>query len=179
MPLERDINIAENGCSGFATSTQKGPFMAMMISRSRGTCLIESSIKLMSGFSSSRRWATTSQRPHLLLRPQTTLSRRRPRRSPRRPTTPLLERRPTTTSRGPPRPRPRRATRRARRGRGRARGAPQPLPPRTGASRTTGGRTSTRCNSHCHEKTGNQKQAWVLRVSYGVFQRFMEIKRRY
>ena len=26
MPLERDINIAVNGCSGFATSTQIGPF---------------------------------------------------------------------------------------------------------------------------------------------------------
>ena len=40
VPLERDINIAVNGCSGFATSTQKGPFMAMLISCSRGTCLI-------------------------------------------------------------------------------------------------------------------------------------------
>ena len=35
------MNIAVNGCSGFATSTQKGPFMAMLISRSRGTHLIE------------------------------------------------------------------------------------------------------------------------------------------
>ena len=41
VPLERDINIAVNGCSGFSTSTQKGPFMAMLISRSRGTCLVE------------------------------------------------------------------------------------------------------------------------------------------
>ena len=40
VPLERDINIAVNGCSGFATSTQKGPFKAMLISRSRGTYLI-------------------------------------------------------------------------------------------------------------------------------------------
>ena len=40
VPLERDINIAVNGCSGFATSTQKGPFTAMLISRSRGICLI-------------------------------------------------------------------------------------------------------------------------------------------
>ena len=40
VPLERDINIAVNGCSGFATSTQKGPFTAIFISRSRGTCLI-------------------------------------------------------------------------------------------------------------------------------------------
>ena len=40
VPLERDINIAVNGCSGFATSTQKEPFMAMVISRSKGTCLI-------------------------------------------------------------------------------------------------------------------------------------------
>ena len=41
VPLERDINIAVNGCSGFATSTQKGPFMAMLLSRSRGTYLID------------------------------------------------------------------------------------------------------------------------------------------
>ena len=41
VPLERDINIAVNGCSGFATSTQKGPFTAMLISRSRGTYLIQ------------------------------------------------------------------------------------------------------------------------------------------
>ena len=27
VSLERDIDIAVNGCSGFATSTQKGPFM--------------------------------------------------------------------------------------------------------------------------------------------------------
>ena len=40
VPLERDINIAVNGCSGFATSNQKGPFMAMLISGSRGYCLI-------------------------------------------------------------------------------------------------------------------------------------------
>ena len=43
VPLERDINIAVNGCSGFAifaTSTQKGPFMAMLISHSRGKYLI-------------------------------------------------------------------------------------------------------------------------------------------
>ena len=39
-PLERDINIAVNGCSWFATSTQKGPFTAMLISHSRGTYLI-------------------------------------------------------------------------------------------------------------------------------------------
>ena len=38
--LERDINIAVNGCSGLATSIQKGPFAAMLISRSRGTYLI-------------------------------------------------------------------------------------------------------------------------------------------
>ena len=40
VPLEGDINIAVNGYSGFATSTQKGPFMAMLISHSRGTYLI-------------------------------------------------------------------------------------------------------------------------------------------
>ena len=42
VPLERDINIALNGCSVFATSTQKGPFMVMLISHPRGTFLIES-----------------------------------------------------------------------------------------------------------------------------------------
>ena len=41
VPLERDINIAVNGCSGFATSTQKGPFTAMLISLSGGGYLIE------------------------------------------------------------------------------------------------------------------------------------------
>ena len=40
VPLERDINIAVKGCSGFATSTQKGPYVAMLISGSRGTYLI-------------------------------------------------------------------------------------------------------------------------------------------
>ena len=40
VPLERYINIAVNGCSGFATSTRKGPFTAMLISRSGDTCLI-------------------------------------------------------------------------------------------------------------------------------------------
>ena len=40
VPLEHDINIVVNGCSGFATSTKNGPFMAMLISRSRGTYLI-------------------------------------------------------------------------------------------------------------------------------------------
>ena len=40
VPQERDTNIAVNGCSGFATSTQKGPFMAMLISHSGGTYLI-------------------------------------------------------------------------------------------------------------------------------------------
>ena len=43
VPLERDIKIAVNGCSGFTTSTQKGPFKAMLISRSRGTCFISKS----------------------------------------------------------------------------------------------------------------------------------------
>ena len=42
VPLERDINIAVNGCSGFATSTQKRPFRGMLISRYRGTYLIGS-----------------------------------------------------------------------------------------------------------------------------------------
>ena len=37
VPLERDINVAVNECSGFATSIEKRSFMAMLISRSRGT----------------------------------------------------------------------------------------------------------------------------------------------
>ena len=41
VPLERDINIAISGCFEFATSTQKGPFMAMLISCSRDTYLID------------------------------------------------------------------------------------------------------------------------------------------
>ena len=41
MPLEHDINIAVNVCSGFATSTQKGQFTATLLSRSRRTYLIE------------------------------------------------------------------------------------------------------------------------------------------
>ena len=40
MNLERDINIAVDGCFGFTTSTQKGPFMAIWISHSRGTYVI-------------------------------------------------------------------------------------------------------------------------------------------
>ena len=40
VPLERDINIPVNGCSGFATSTQNSPFVAMLISLYRGTYLI-------------------------------------------------------------------------------------------------------------------------------------------
>ena len=40
VPPGRDSNIAVNGCSGFATSAQKGPFTAMLISHSRGTYLI-------------------------------------------------------------------------------------------------------------------------------------------
>ena len=40
VPPERDIYIAVKGCSVFATSTQKGPFAAMLISRSKGTLLI-------------------------------------------------------------------------------------------------------------------------------------------
>ena len=40
VPLECDINIAVNGCSGYASSIRKGPFMAMLISHFRATCLI-------------------------------------------------------------------------------------------------------------------------------------------
>ena len=43
VPLERDNNIAVNGCSGFATSTRKGPFTAMLISCSKGTYLTDQS----------------------------------------------------------------------------------------------------------------------------------------
>ena len=42
VPLECDIHIAVNGCSWFAIYTQKDPFTAMLISRSRGTYLIDS-----------------------------------------------------------------------------------------------------------------------------------------
>ena len=35
VTVECDINIALNGCSGFATSTQKGSFTAKLMSRSR------------------------------------------------------------------------------------------------------------------------------------------------
>ena len=44
--VEHNINIAVNGCSGFATSTQKGPSMAMLISHSRCTYLINSIMHL-------------------------------------------------------------------------------------------------------------------------------------
>ena len=47
VPLEPDINIAVNRCSDFATSTQKEPFMAMLISHSRGTHLIGASPPLV------------------------------------------------------------------------------------------------------------------------------------
>ena len=44
LPLRANVictwSFAVNGCSGFATSAQKGPFTAMLISRSRGSCLI-------------------------------------------------------------------------------------------------------------------------------------------
>ena len=49
-PLERDIYIVINGCSGFATSIQKGPFMAMLISRSGGTYLIVRKTSKMVGY---------------------------------------------------------------------------------------------------------------------------------
>ena len=45
VPLDRDINIAANECSGFATSTQKVPFIAMLISCSSGTYLIRKDMK--------------------------------------------------------------------------------------------------------------------------------------
>ena len=41
VPVERVINIAVNGCYWFTTSTQKGPFLAMLLSCSRGTYLIK------------------------------------------------------------------------------------------------------------------------------------------
>ena len=41
MPLERDINIAVNGPFWVEVANPEHPFTAMLISRSRGTCLIE------------------------------------------------------------------------------------------------------------------------------------------
>ena len=41
MPLERDINIAVNGPFWVEVANQEHPFTAMLISRSRGTCLIK------------------------------------------------------------------------------------------------------------------------------------------
>ena len=45
VPLERDINIAVNGCFRFATSTQREPFKAMCTLEAL-TSLCESSSKL-------------------------------------------------------------------------------------------------------------------------------------
>ena len=42
VPLECDINIAVNGPFWVEVANPKYPFAAMLISRSRGTCLIES-----------------------------------------------------------------------------------------------------------------------------------------
>ena len=41
MPLELDINIAVNGPFWVEVANQEHPFTAMLISRSRGTCLIK------------------------------------------------------------------------------------------------------------------------------------------
>ena len=40
VPLVRDINIAVNGPFWVEVVNQEHPFTAMLISRSRGTCLI-------------------------------------------------------------------------------------------------------------------------------------------
>ena len=40
MPLEHDIIIAKNGLSGVEFVNPEHPYMEMLISRSRGTCLI-------------------------------------------------------------------------------------------------------------------------------------------
>ena len=65
MPLERDINIAVNGCSEFATSIQKGPFMAMLISRSRGTYVISKVMSSCLGGSLSK---NSNVFPHMYTR---------------------------------------------------------------------------------------------------------------
>ena len=41
VPLEHDINIAVNGPFWVEVANQEHPFTAMLISRSRGTCLID------------------------------------------------------------------------------------------------------------------------------------------
>ena len=41
VPLERDINIAINGPFWVEVANPEHPFTAMLISRSRGTCLID------------------------------------------------------------------------------------------------------------------------------------------
>ena len=51
VTIEHDINIAVNGCSWFATSTQKGPFMAMLISHSGGTYLIHTNLATLASTS--------------------------------------------------------------------------------------------------------------------------------
>ena len=44
VPLEYDINIAMNGPFWVEVANPENPFTAMLISRSRGTCLILKSI---------------------------------------------------------------------------------------------------------------------------------------
>ena len=47
VPLERDINIAVNGPLWMEVANPEHPFTAMLISLSRGTCLIvESQLKV-------------------------------------------------------------------------------------------------------------------------------------
>ena len=56
MPLERDINIAVNGPFLVHNLHQVGPFVAMLISRSRGTYLILT-IDLTTHRSLDERWS--------------------------------------------------------------------------------------------------------------------------
>ena len=44
VPLERDINIAINDPFWVEVANQEHPFTAMLISRSRGTCLIDGNL---------------------------------------------------------------------------------------------------------------------------------------
>ena len=54
VPPERDSNIAVNGCSWFATSTQKGPFTPMLVSHSSGTYLISVTYLIFSDIAHSQ-----------------------------------------------------------------------------------------------------------------------------
>ena len=50
MPLERDVKISINGPFWVEVANPEHPFMAMLISRSRVTCLIEQGIRKLVAF---------------------------------------------------------------------------------------------------------------------------------